>query len=263
MKKFLLLILCLLNFNVSYASDVAESKQNSTTVAVQKFKDAIKTDDPQIIAKYVIYPYKTHHPLPAINNEADFIKNHDLILDDELKQVINDSKPEDWTSVGWRGIMLYSGLIWINTDGKLVAVNYRTEKEQDYAAKWYENDKNTIHESLRQYDKNIYIFNTDTKLGRIDKINSERGEKYRLALWSKDDEMSAKPQVLVSEGTVAHYGSANNTEYNFKSDEYKYIFYITNVGPEDMVPYELGIYKNAEKLDYSNPISREEAHIIK
>ena len=207
MKKCLLLILCLvLNFNVSYASDVAENKPNSTTVAVQKFKDAIKTGDPQIIAKYVVYPYKTRTPLPAIKNETDFIKNHDLILDDELKQVINDSKPENWASAGWRGIMLYEGLVWISADGKLEAVNYRTKKERDYAAKWYENDKNTIHESLRQYDKNIYIFNTDTKLGRIDEIETENGENYRLALWAKDEDMSDKPQVLVSDGTVKYFG---------------------------------------------------------
>lgn len=264
MKKCLLLILCLvLNFNVSYASDVAENKPNSTTVAVQKFKDAIKTGDPQIIAKYVVYPYKTRTPLPAIKNETDFIKNHDLILDDELKQVINDSKPENWASAGWRGIMLYEGLVWISADGKLEAVNYRTKKERDYAAKWYENDKNTIHESLRQYDKNIYIFNTDTKLGRIDEIETENGENYRLALWAKDEDMSDKPQVLVSDGTVKYFGSANNAEYYFKSGEYEYVFSVTKVGPMDMVPYELGIYKNAEKLDYSNPISTEEAYIIK
>ena len=264
MKKWLLLILCLvLNLNVAHANDVAENEPSETNVAVQKFKDAIKTNDPQIIAKYVVYPYKTRTPLPDIKNETDFIKNHDLILDDNLKQIINDSKPENWASAGWRGIMLYEGLVWISADGKLEAVNYRTKKERDYAAKWYENDKQTMYESLRQYDKNVYIFNTDTKLGRIDEIETENGEKYRLALWNKDEQMSAKPQVLVSDGTVKYFGSANNAEYYFKSGEYEYVFSVTKVGSMDMVPYELGIYKNAEKLDYSNPISTEEAHIIK
>lgn len=263
MKKLLLVILCLLNINITYANEMVANKQNAINVAVQKFKEAIKTDDPQIIAEYVVYPYETQNPLPDIKNKTDFIKYHDMILDDNLKQLINASKLEDWESGGWRGIMLYYGLVWIDEYGKLKATNYTTKKRQEYTDKWYQKDKNTIYEPLKQYDENIYIFKTDTKLGRIDEIKTEQGKKYRLALWDKNEDMSTKPQVLISDGTVEYFGSANNTEYYFKSGEYEYVFLATYVGPMDMIPYELNIYKNDDRLNGGSPISTEEAHIVR
>lgn len=260
MKKILLVLLCFLSFNISYASD-----NNDTAVAVNKFKKAVKTDNPKIIADYVEYPFERRNPLPDIENEEEFIKNYEMVLDDELKQAINNSKLEDWESVGWRGIMLYSGMLWINEKGKLVAVNYKTAKELDYAKKWEQKDKQTIYEPLRQYDKKLYIFKTDTKYGRIDQINTgdDYRSQYRLALWDKNGNMAVKPEVLVGDGNVEYQGSAHNTEYHFKSGEYEYIFFVNYVGPADMVPYELRIYKNAAEIDYDNAILSEEAHIIK
>lgn len=160
--------------------------------------------------------------------------------------------------------MLYQGIVWLNEDGKLKAINYYTDKAIEYEADWYQNDKENIYESLREYDKNIAVFKTDTKFGRIDKINIDKYKsKYRLTLWNRGDDMSTKPEILISDGYVKYFGSANNTEYHFKSSDYEYVFFINYVGPVDMKPYEFGIYRNTEEPDYDNTIVFEEAHLVK
>lgn len=265
MIKFLLISLYLMSFNICYANDNIEYNQNKVAQAVQKFKDAVKTDNPKIIADYVQYPYAMKNPLPDIENKEDFINNYEMIFDDNLKQTINDSKIEDWDEGGWRGIMLYRGMLWLSEDGKLSATNYYTDKAKEYAAKWYENDEKTIYEPLQKYDENIGIFKTDTKLIRIDKINTDEhyNSQYRLALWHKDSKMSDKPEILISDGKVKYYGTARNTEYHFKSGDYEYVFFVNYVGPRDMKPYEFAVYKNKEEFDYNDVIADEEAHIVK
>ncbi len=265
MKKFLLIVLCLLSFNISYARSDEENGQNEAADVVQQFKNAVKTDNPEIIADYVVYPFERRNPLPDIQNKEEFIKNYEMIFDDDLKQAVNDSEIEDWESVGWRGIMLYNGLLWIDENGKLIAVNYGTDKAREYVAKWLQKDKERIYEPLRKYDANVYIFKTTTKLGRIDRISPEgsRKSQYRLALWNRDGDMSGKPEVLIADGYVEYRGSANNTEYHFKSDEYEYVFFVNYVGPVDMPPYRFGIYEKAEDFYDAKSIVFEEADIVK
>lgn len=268
MKKILIVLFCLLGMSISYAKESIKDEQDDIAPVVQKFKEVIKTDNPEIIANYIEYPYSRYNPLPDIENKEDFINNYELIFDDWLKQVITDSKLEDWDKVGWRGIMLHRGLVWINKDGKLKAINYHPDKAKEYAVKWYQNDKASIYEPLREYDENVAVFKTDTKLGRIDKIDiDEYNSQYRLALWDNGSDMSVKPDVLISDGTVEYFGSANNTEYRFKSGDYKYVFFINYVGPMDMKPYELGIYRNAEEnaeeFNHGKQVAFEEAHLVK
>ena len=43
----------------------------------------------------------------------------------------------------------------------------------------------------------------------------------------------------------------------------KYIFSVNYVGPVDMPPYSLAVYKNAEGSEEDNYIGKEKAHIIK
>ena len=46
------------------------------------------------------------------------------MFNDELTAVIASSNIDtDWDSVGWRGIMLNNGVMWVDTDGKIIAVN--------------------------------------------------------------------------------------------------------------------------------------------
>ena len=74
------------------------------------------------------------YPIPDIKDEAELINRFDEVFNDELTAVIASSNIDtDWDSVGWRGIMLNSGVMWVDTDGKIIAVNTQNAKEQALA----------------------------------------------------------------------------------------------------------------------------------
>jgi len=74
------------------------------------------------------------YPIPDIKDETELINRFDEVFNDELTAVIASSNIDtDWDSVGWRGIMLNSGVMWVDTDGKIIAVNTQNAKEQALA----------------------------------------------------------------------------------------------------------------------------------
>lgn len=95
---------------------------------------AFEGDDKAAIASLVYYPLKRRYPIPDIKDEAELINRFDEVFDDELTAVIASSSIDtDWDSVGWRGIMLNNGVMWVDTDGKIIAVNTQNAKEQALA----------------------------------------------------------------------------------------------------------------------------------
>ena len=122
MRKINLLIVVLLCFCQSVmAHDSASS--------VLRFKDAIKSNNPEIIADYIVYPLTRKNPVPDIHNKQEFINRYDSLFDKSMRDIIINSKPNDWEMVGSKGIMLYNGLLWIDNNGKLIALNVFSEKE--------------------------------------------------------------------------------------------------------------------------------------
>lgn len=252
MKKINLLLVVLLCFCQPVMA-------HDSTSAVLRFKDAIKSNNPEIIADYIVYPLTRKNPVPDIHNKQEFINRYDSLFDKNMRDVIINSKSNDWEVVGSKGIMLYNGLLWIDNNGKLIAINVFSEKESKYANDWEASDKSSINPRLKKYYKNINIFETQKYLGRIDEIkgNKEYQYNYRLALWYKNETMSEEPIIIVDNGTVEFLGSSNNHIYLFKSDKYTYIFEVTYVGPINLAPYQLIISKD------NNEISRETATLIK
>ena len=252
MRKINLLIVVLLCFCQSVMAHDSAS-------AVLRFKDAIKSNNPEIIADYIVYPLTRKNPVPDIHNKQEFINRYDSLFDKSMRDIIINSKPNDWEMVGSKGIMLYNGLLWIDNNGKLIAINVFSEKESKYANDWEALDKSSINYRLKKYYKNINIFETQKYLGRIDEIkgSKEYQYSYRLALWNRNQKMSEDPIIIVENGTLEFLGSSNNHIYSFKSEEYTYVFEVTYVGPINLIPYQLIILKD------NNDISRETATITK
>lgn len=264
MNKILFIILCFLGLNFAYATDDVEELSVRTQNNIDKFKTALASDKPDIIGDYIAYPLKRPNPVPDIQNKTDFVQHHERVFDNQFKEAILTSTPSDWIEhLG--DVMLFYGLLWLNKDGKVIAVNTVSPKEREYIQKWHENDKATIHDSLKQYNKNVYVFKTDTKLGRIDQINADDddNDRFRLSVWEKNKDMATQPDLTIMNGEVKYFGSAHNTEYHFLSDGLQYVFFVNYVGPRDMVPYEFRIYKGRLDDYTKNIIGSEEAHIIK
>ena len=258
MKKLFLTAVCMCFFTIATAGEINQQATNGFITVVQKFKEAVKTDNPAIIGDYVSYPFERTNPLPDIENKEAFIQNYEYIFDDDLKKNIMESLPGDWEKMGWRGIMLDNGILWLDDNGKLIAINSESEKETEYIKQWLKNDKEKLHLSLKSYKKHILIFKTDKELGRIDQLSDN---KYRLALWNKGKTLSDTPKMIISNGKVEFHGTGNNTTYHFQSDDKSFVFYINRLTSPDQAPFAFASY--CAKNQNDTPPILKEAFIIK
>lgn len=86
---------------------------------IQKLVNLFKAKNVDGISKVVNYPLNREYPIPNVKNEADFKKRFNQIFDQKIIDEISNSKIDQWSEVGWRGIMLNNGDLWIETDGKI------------------------------------------------------------------------------------------------------------------------------------------------
>lgn len=248
MRKILLALLgCL----VAFSAVAEENTETQKNIVVTKFIEAIKSNEPSKIAKFVEYPLERPHHIPDIQNEADFIKRFEMVFDKDMLDGIANTKPEDWQRVGWRGIMLPPGYFWLDDRGKLIATNVVTDKEEKYILDWEKADRENLFVNLRQFDKNIYVFKVAKGTGRIDRIktNEKYVYTYRYAFWNAGKNMSDKPDIVIENGDVEYQGSGGNHTYRFKNGAYIYEFDVTYVGSVDYEPYILSVLRNEDVID--------------
>jgi hypothetical protein len=105
-------------------------KKKEEENAVLLFTERVKTGK-EALSEHIRYPLGRGNSIPPVNNRQEFLERYDEIFDGALREKILQSNPsEDWRSMGWRGIMLYDGDVWIDYDGTLVAVNDISALEQ-------------------------------------------------------------------------------------------------------------------------------------
>src|ERR1043165_2254169 len=125
-----LLILSL--FLMLICSFVQGQEMDSTNQKiVSDFIECIKYQNKEKLASKINFPLSREYPIPDIKNEQEIIKRYSEVFDDSLSKIIVNSQPsKDWSAVGWRGIMLLYGLVWLDYDGSLIAINYQSKIEE-------------------------------------------------------------------------------------------------------------------------------------
>lgn len=83
-------------------------------VFIEDFTQAVRQNNRSAIAKMIAYPLSQPYPLQDIANEREFIKHYNRIFPKSLLQRLDTSTMDDWSQVGWRGIMFCNGHIWID-----------------------------------------------------------------------------------------------------------------------------------------------------
>ncbi|RKR10248.1 hypothetical protein C8C83_1921 [Flavobacterium sp. 90] len=213
---------------------------------VKSFISNVKSDNKEGVASCISFPLRRDYPIPTVENKADFMERYDQIFDTIFKNEIIKSNPaKDWSEMGWRGIMLGSGDIWIDTDGKIIAINYRSKAEQDLKSKLIAAEKLTLHPSIAYFQVPVYILETSKFRIRIDDIGKEN---YRYASWSINKSMSDKPDLVITKGLWIFDGSGGNSHLNFKKDSYLYQCSIIVLGTSESPPANLTIYQNGKEI---------------
>ncbi len=242
MKQITLVVLIVIHFATLKSQELSEKDQ----LNIRTFIQYVKTSNKEQICDLVTYPLVRESPIPAIRNKKELLTRFDEVFDTKLMAIIAQSDiATDWSEVGWRGIMLLSGDVWLSSDGKITAINYQSELEKAKKEKLILAQKNNLHPSLSSFIKPICTLQTNTYRIRIDEISNK---KYRYASWKRSQTQAEKPALILQNGEVNFDGSGGNHSYIFKSGEYSYICEIINLGAKKSPSYELIVTKNGAEL---------------
>ena len=250
MKYLNYVLLCLSLFFTSNTFALEQKYHESVLPVIAAFK----THDKTAIAAHIRYPLKRQYPLPDIKNEAEFINRFDEVFDEELVAIIGSSNINtDWDNVGWRGIMLNNGVMWVDTDGKVIAVNTQNITEQAHAEKLIAQDKQLLHSSIKTFQKPILDWKTASYRVRIDDLGDGN---FRYASWSIDKSPSDKPDIVLINGDITFEGSGGNHHYTFKNGRYSYVLHVTIIGCDTSSLGWLEVYKDDKQLLFEDVVSK-------
>lgn len=218
---------------------------------VKRFIKAVESKDRTIIADLVAYPLHREVPLPRIDTPKQFLQHFDEVFDEQLLDAISlSSVTDNWVEVGWRGIMFNNGMLWLDANGKILAINYRTEKGKSERARLITLEKIHLHNSLQQFLEPVLEWKTRDYRIRIDRTGKTQ---YRYAAWPIQRRVSEKPDLILDNGELLFDGSGGNHHYDFKKGDYLYRCSVNMIGPDDMPPGDLEVYKN-NKVIMSQPV---------
>lgn len=183
---------------------------------VNDFKAAFQKGDRQEIAKFIAYPLVREAPIPSIDTAEDFVKRFEEVFDSTLSDMIkNSNTTEDWQVMGWRGIMLSHGILWLNYEGKVIAVHHQSSAEKKLKLALIASEKKKLHKSLRVFDRPVLDWQTNKTRVRIDATDDG---KYRYAAWSKGKSPATKPSLIIGNGERVADGMGGNHYYEFHNN---------------------------------------------
>lgn len=221
---------------------------------VLAFVDSVKSENKQEILNFIRFPLKRHYPLPSIKTSQEFLLRFDEVFDTKFIEIISNSTLDDWSDVGYRGIMLDNGIMWLNYDGTILGINYQSDVEKQKQLKLINSERETLYAELRNYLEPVLEWETENFIIRIDHLGDY---EYRYASWSADKKTSEKPDLILNQGVLIPDGSGGNRYFEFCNGEYKYICYIWVIGTSKTPPGELYVYKNDHLLLRESVIERE------
>lgn len=216
MKRLALTLLLLLNFSIVFGQSL-EVKYHQV---VLDFIDCIKNQKKEKLADKVRFPLTRKYPLPEIKNKQEFLKRYNEVFDEQLVNLIANSKPSvDWSAAGWRGIMLHSGDLWVYYDGRLLGVNYVSKVEEKRRLQLIKVERNSLHPSIRTFKEPVQILETPQYRIRIDNMGEYN---YRYTSWPLKSKMSDKPSLVIEKGKWIPEGSGGSYRFEFKNGEFTY-----------------------------------------
>ncbi|HZU52371.1 MAG TPA: hypothetical protein VFF77_00625 [Holophagaceae bacterium] len=197
-------------------------------VKISALIQVIASKDHSQIARLIHYPLGRAYPVPPIKSESECLKRFDEVFDEALLADISRSDPKnDWERVGWRGIMLGNGEVWLDDDSKIIAINHETEKAKAVRAHLIDRQKQRLPAALRDFDEPVMEWSTKHFLIRVDL----KGDDYRLLVFKGHS--YAMPVHILSHGNHEFEGSGGNYHIDWESEGRTYRIYADDMSHED------------------------------
>lgn len=239
-KSILLPLLVFVSFH-GFGRDLTPEQK----AAVSTFISLVKTQDWVGLSKATSYPLGRNYPLEDISNEDDFLAKRIDLFDDSLINLIVNSQPDsNWSAVGWRGLMLMNGEIWLDEGGTLIGINYQTQRAITIREDLIEADREALPVFLQEYERPILTMDADKWIVRIDEV---KGMSYRFVGWIQGNRNPNRDAVeIIYNGFLEFEGSGGNHSYTFTNDLGTFKLFINEIGEEGTPEGELVLYRDGE-----------------
>lgn len=242
--KFRLLLLIVLVFQIYFSQ--GEKLNDGKIANIKNIITLFQQKNIQKISNFVNFPLRREYPIPEIKNREQFKQRFNEVFDKKLIDKIAHSKTEQWSEVGWRGIMLANGDIWIDSDeGKIIAVNHQSDFEKKLRKDLIIKEKENVHSSLKTFESPTYKIKTKNYLIRIDEL---KNNKYRYASWKISKKESSKPDLILNNGELEFQGSGGNHLITFTNGNYIYKVYRNILGEENTPDITLEVEENEKTI---------------
>lgn len=233
------------NYDSSFIGDCrAQDNEEIEFKPIQEFIDIIESENMNYVKENVIYPLDRMYPLPSIANEKEFVEHFDSMFDEGLiKKIVDSDQKEDWEQ-GGRYIYLKGGSVFLSFSGKLRRLSDPSETDELERKKLIEQERSTLHESIRVYTDPEVLMNTANYIIRIDKL----GYFYvRLSIWEQGQEMSSEPLAVKERGDSGSTGKGRIYKFVSADKVYRVLIdygsnnagqsgnFTVTIGPTDVV----------------------------
>lgn len=222
--------------------DLTDEQTERVKIIIELFKE----HNIDKISNQINYPLYRQYPIPPIKDKEAFKQRFNEVFDTVLINKIANSQLEQWSDVGWQGVMLDNGTVWLGyTDAVITAVNYQSELEKELRAALIAKDKENLHPSLKTFVSPNYKIQTPKYHIRIDELTNHQ---YRYASWKMGENESSKPDIILADGEKVFEGSGGNHVFTFVINNYTYKVYRNILGEEDMPDITLIILKDGKEI---------------
>lgn len=198
------------------------------------------------ISNQINYPLYRKYPIPPVKDKEALKQRFNEVFDTILVNKIANSKLEQWSDVGWQGVMLDNGIVWLGySDAVITAVNYQSAVEKKLREALIIKDRENLHASLKTLVSPTYKIQTKQYHIRIDELTNY---KYRYASWKIGEKESSKPDIILTDGKKVFEGSGGNHVFTFVNEHYTYKVYRNMIEERNTPDIRLIILKDGEEI---------------
>jgi hypothetical protein len=177
------------------------------------------------------YPLKRPNPIPEIINKESFMLYCSTLFDDNFKQKLSNAKFTSNNTINRNDDFgLFYGYIWLNKSGKIIALNYNSDKELLLQKTLKNEARSLIHPSVKKSKSNIIVCHSDKILIRIDLLDDLT---LRYASWSYPKTINDKPDLVLLNGVEELHGTTGGVTYTFQNSKWKYVIDKVNICEND------------------------------
>lgn len=237
------LTLTLTSFASSTTDPIAEHHRNNlNTLIVLVLENRISE-----MADRVEYPLRRPSPIPWIKNRDEFILYYPVLVDEWLESKITNTAFTTQNTIDRAfqfGIL--QGSIWMNAEGRIIAINHHSQAELRLLRKLEEEQKRKMHHSVAEWQGNELTVTSEKHLIRIDMMDNGR---LRYASWNKPKGISDKPDLIIQNGQQEFDGSIGNISYVFKNGDWVYRMDLKVLAEsEDEVGWSLRVFEGEKEV---------------